>query len=76
MRLGAYRRLRIEAQAHPPGAVWEYLFREPGGEPMRGLRRVLTVNGHTYLLEWQAPRPEWAAELQKLAVVQASFAAP
>jgi hypothetical protein len=76
VRLGSYRRLRIEAQAQPPGAVWEYTFREPGGEPVRGLRRVLTVNGNTYLLEWQVPGKAWTTELQKLSVIQASFSAP
>jgi hypothetical protein len=73
VRLGSYRRLRIEALAEPPNAVWEYTFREPGGEPMRGLRRVLSVNGDTYVIEWQAPREDWATEVQKLAVVLASF---
>ncbi|MFI7542654.1 serine/threonine-protein kinase [Actinoplanes sp. NPDC049599] len=73
VRLGSYRRLRIEALSQPPNAVWEYTFREPGGEPMRGLRRVLSVNGDTYVLEWQAPRDDWATALPKLAVVLASF---
>jgi len=36
---------------------------------MHGLRRVLTAEGHTYLVEWRAPAPSWAAELPKLAVV-------
>jgi hypothetical protein len=76
VRLGSYRRLRIEAQTQPPGAVWEYTFREPGGEAVRGLRRILTVNGHTYLLEWQVPGKAWTTELQKLSVIQASFSAP
>jgi len=67
--LAAYRRLRMEALPEPPNAVWEYTFRDPRRGPMHGLRRVLTAEGHTYLIEWQAPAPAWSAELPKLAVV-------
>jgi tRNA A-37 threonylcarbamoyl transferase component Bud32 len=73
VRLASYRRLRIEALADPPDAVWEYTFRGPEGTPMQGLRRILTVRSDTYLVEWQAPRADWAAELQRLAVVLESF---
>jgi hypothetical protein len=75
VRLTSYRRIRIEALPEPPGAVWEYTYQDPRIGPMRGLRRVLTAGGHTYLIEWRTPRVAWAAELQKLAVVLASFGA-
>ena len=73
VRLAAYRRLRIEALAEPPNAVWEYTFRQPRGDLMHGLHRVLTADGDTYLIQWQAPQASWAAELEKLAVVLDSF---
>lgn len=72
-RLAAYRRVRIEALAEPPNAVWEYTFRDPGGEPMHGLQRVLTADGHTYLIEWRTRGAVWATQLQRLAVVLDSF---
>jgi eukaryotic-like serine/threonine-protein kinase len=73
VRLASYRRIRIEAPPESLDAVWEYLFQDARGEPMRGLQRVLAVGGRTYLLEWRAPRTAWAAELQRLAVVLDSF---
>ena len=72
-RLGSYRRVRIEALAEPPNAVWEYTYRDPDGKPMHGMRRVLTADGHTYVIEWRTPRAVWATELQRLAVVLDSF---
>jgi hypothetical protein len=75
VRLTSYRRIRIEALPEPPDAVWEYTYQDPRIGPMRGLRRVLAAGGHTYLIEWRTPRAAWAAELQKLAVVLASFGA-
>jgi hypothetical protein len=57
----------------PPDAVWEYTYRDPSAGPMRGLRRVLTDDGHMYVIEWRASRATWAAESEKLAVVLASF---
>ena len=73
IRFAAYRRLRIEALAEPPNAVWEYTFRDPHDVRMRGLHRVLTADGRAYLVEWRAPSSLWSAELQKLAVVLDSF---
>jgi hypothetical protein len=73
VRLGSYRRIRIETLPGPPNAVWEYTFQDPHGEPMRGLQRVLTAAGHIYLVEWRAPRTDWAAELPRLDVVLDSF---
>lgn len=73
VRLPSYRRLRIEALPGPAGAVWEYTFRDARGAPMHGLRRVLTADGHTYVLEWRTPTPAWAADLRWLAVVLDSF---
>jgi hypothetical protein len=73
VRLAGYRRIRIEGLPEPPDAVWEYTFRDPRAGPMRGLKRVLSAGGHTYVIEWRVPRATWAAELQRLAVVLAGF---
>jgi hypothetical protein len=73
VRLAGYRRLRIEALAEPPQAVWEYTFRDPRGALMHGLHRVMAVDGRIYLVAWRVKGAAWAAELQKLAVVQDSF---
>jgi hypothetical protein len=73
VRLPSYRRIRIEALPELPGAVWEYTFQDPRGGPTRSLRSVLSAGGHTYLVEWRAPRTAWAAELPRLAVVLDSF---
>jgi eukaryotic-like serine/threonine-protein kinase len=68
--LASYRRIRIEARPEP---VWEYAFQEPGGGQLRGLQQVRTAGDHTYLLEWQAPRTSWTAQLPRLTVVLDSF---
>ena len=70
--LPQYRRIRIEARPDP---VWEYAFSDRRGDQLRGLRQVLTAAGRMYLIEWQAPRASWAAELPKLTVVLDSFGA-
>jgi hypothetical protein len=72
-RLASYRRLRIEPLAQPPDAVWEYTFRDADAGLMHGLRRVLSVDGGTYLVEWRAPGAAWAGELPRLGVVLDSF---
>jgi len=72
-KLVSYRRVRIEALAQPPDAVWEYTFRDADTGLMHGLRRVLSVDGDMYLVEWHAPGAAWAGELQRLAVVLDSF---
>lgn len=72
LRLTGYRRIRIEPAAEPPGAVWEYTYREPGGGVMRVEERVLVDGGRTYRVRWQAPRDTWAAGLATLDVVVAS----
>jgi hypothetical protein len=71
--LADYRRLRIEALPEPPDAVWEFTYRDPAAGPMRGLRRVLAGDEHTYLIEWRAPRASWAAGQATLAVVLGTF---
>jgi hypothetical protein len=73
VRLAGYRRIRIEALPSPPGAVWEFTYRDPVAGPMRVLRRVVTDGGRTCLVEWRAPRAGWAAGQPTLAVVLASF---
>jgi hypothetical protein len=73
VRLASYRRIRIDDSPEAPGAVWEYTFQDPRGGPTRSLRSVLAVGGHTYVVEWRAPRTAWATELQRLAVVLDSF---
>jgi eukaryotic-like serine/threonine-protein kinase len=72
VRLPSYRRIRIEAP-DPPDAVWEYTFQDPRAGPTRILRHVVTFGGHTYVIEWRAPRQAWAADLQTLAEVLDSF---
>ncbi len=72
-RLPAYRRIRIEALPMPPDAVWEYTSRDPRAGPVRGLQRVMSDGGRTYLIEWRTPRAAWAADLPKLSVVLDSF---
>jgi eukaryotic-like serine/threonine-protein kinase len=72
-RLPAYRRIRIEALPMPPDAVWEYTSRDPRAGPVRGLQRVMSNGGRTYLIEWRTPRAAWAADLPKLSVVLDSF---
>jgi len=72
-RLPAYRRIRIEALPMPPDAVWEYTSRDPRAGPVRGLQRVMSDGGRTYLIEWRTPRAAWAANLPKLSVVLDSF---
>jgi hypothetical protein len=76
VRLAGYRRIRIEALSPAPDAVWEYTFQDPSAGPMRGLRQVVAQAGRTYVIEWQAPRAAWAADLQKLAVILDSFGPP
>jgi hypothetical protein len=72
-RLPAYHRIRIEALPMPPDAVWEYTSRDPQAGPVRGLQRVMSDGGRTYLIEWRTPRAAWAANLPKLSVVLDSF---
>jgi hypothetical protein len=73
--LPGYRRLRLEALPDPSAAVWEYTFRAPDGTAMRSLRRVTSVGGRSYVLEWQSTRKAWAAQLPGFMVVLASFTA-
>ncbi|WP_239082262.1 serine/threonine-protein kinase [Actinoplanes teichomyceticus] len=73
-RLPGYRRLRITSLPEPPDALWEYTFTDPEDGPMRGLRRVVSGTRGTYVVEWRAPRPDWGAQLPKLAVVLQTFA--
>jgi eukaryotic-like serine/threonine-protein kinase len=68
--LPQYRRIRIEGRPDP---VWEYAFQDPGGDQLHGLQQVRTAGGRTYLVEWQAPRATWTAELPKLTVVLDTF---
>jgi hypothetical protein len=76
VQLPAYRRIRIEALPGSPDAVWEYTYVDDRAGPMRGLQRVLVDGDRTYLIEWRAPKASWAAGLQSLAVVLASFRPP
>ncbi|MEU4428503.1 serine/threonine-protein kinase [Actinoplanes sp. NPDC024001] len=71
--LAAYRRLRIEAQSTPPGAVWEFTFLDSGEVATRVMRRVIGVGERGYLLEWHTDRSGWVAGLPKLTVVLNSF---
>jgi hypothetical protein len=73
VRLPAYRRIRMEALPDPPDAVWEYTFHDKSAGPMRGLRRIVADGGRAYLIEWQAPKAAWTADLPSLAVVLDSF---
>ncbi|GID63556.1 hypothetical protein Acy02nite_14370 [Actinoplanes cyaneus] len=73
IRLPGYRRLRIEALPEPPDTTWEYTYTDPENGPMRGIRRVLRGSGTTYVVEWRAPRSEWAADLPKLSMVVESL---
>jgi eukaryotic-like serine/threonine-protein kinase len=75
-RLAGYRRVRMQALNPPPDAVWEYTYEDPSTGPMRGLQQVVEAAGRTYVLEWRTPRAAWAADLQKLAVILASFGPP
>ncbi|WP_328467557.1 serine/threonine protein kinase [Actinoplanes sp. NBC_00393] len=75
IQLEAYRRLRIEALATPPGAIWEYTFLAAGEVSMRGLRRVIGTAGQTYQLEWRTDRAGWVDGLPRLTVVLNSFSA-
>jgi hypothetical protein len=70
VRLGSYRRIRIEG---PPGAVWEYTYRDPDAGTVRVLERVVTAGAQTYRLQWRAPQDAWAAALPTLAAVLDSF---
>jgi len=76
VRLAGYNRIRIEALPDSPDAVWEFTYSDPSAGPMRGLQRILTGGGRTYLVEWRAPRAAWATSLPILTVVLASFRAP
>jgi hypothetical protein len=71
--LPAYRRIRIEALPGEPGALWEYTFRDSSVGAVHALEQVVAFGGHTYLIEWHVPRAQWAANLQRLAVVLDSF---
>ena len=71
--LAGYRRIRIEDQSDPPGAVWEYLYQDRVAGPMRGLDRIVTSGSAKYRIEWRATRADWAADLQTLVVVLDSF---
>ncbi|BEL08777.1 hypothetical protein Q0Z83_069680 [Actinoplanes sichuanensis] len=71
--LPGYRRLRLEALPDPLAAVWEYTFQDPDGTAMRSLRRVTSVGGRSYVLEWQSTRKAWAEQLADYTVVLASF---
>jgi hypothetical protein len=42
---------------------------------MRGMRRVVTSGGRTYLIDWRAPRDSWEAGQANLAVLLATFTA-
>jgi hypothetical protein len=67
--LPGYRRIRIEPLPNRPGALWEYTFTGP----LRAEQQVLTVAGHTYRVEWQAPRDDWAAGLAEMDTIMDSF---
>ena len=64
-----YRRIRIRMVTDPPGAVWEYKFHDPGTGAMRALRRIVTVGGRSYAVDWRAPAADWAADLPTLLAV-------
>ncbi|GIE31619.1 hypothetical protein Ait01nite_046640 [Actinoplanes italicus] len=67
-----YKRLRIEALPER-SAVWEFTFKDSDGTAMRGLRRVTSSGGRSYVIEWRAARDAWAAQLTRFTVVLASF---
>jgi hypothetical protein len=71
--LDDYQRLRIQPLPGESAAVWEFTFKDSDGTDMRGLRRVTTTGGRTYVIEWRAARDAWAAQLTRFTVVLASF---
>jgi hypothetical protein len=73
--LPGYDRLRLEALPNPSAAVWEYTFQDPDGTAMRSLRRITSIGGRSYVLEWQSTREAWTTHLPAFTVVLASFSA-
>jgi hypothetical protein len=73
VRLGSYRRIRIEGHPGPPDAVWEYTYRDARGDTVRVLERVVAAGTDAYRLQWRAPQDGWAAALPALAAVLDSF---
>jgi hypothetical protein len=71
--LDDYKLLRIEALPQQSAAVWEFTFSDADGTTMRGLRRVTSSGGRTYVIEWRTTRDAWAAQLTRFTVVLASF---
>jgi hypothetical protein len=74
VRLADYRRIKIEAEASPYQAVWEYVYRDPDAGAMHGMQRIFRAAGRAYVIEWQTPEGSWTNDLQKLTTVLNSFA--
>jgi hypothetical protein len=53
--------------------VWEYTYRDAAAGPMRGLEHVTTGGGHTFRIQWRAPRARWQATLPTMDLVLDSF---
>jgi hypothetical protein len=64
-----YRRHKIDVASGPPGALWEFTFQDPRAGAMRAQRRVVTLGGRSYRVDWRAPAADWATDLPTLLAV-------
>ncbi|MGK5683443.1 serine/threonine-protein kinase [Actinoplanes sp. URMC 104] len=71
-----YYRIRMSPATDPPGAVWEYTYRDPEAGAMRAQSRIVTVDGRSFRVDWRAPAAEWAAGLPTLLAVLPTVGRP
>jgi serine/threonine protein kinase len=74
-KLPGYRKISVEILPGKQGAVWEYTFTDPRMGRLHGVERAFLTPTGGYLIQWQTPPAEWAANLPKLGVVVNSFQA-